>query len=193
MSHHHDELTRAVAAHYRRQRLSPERIATIVHNAPPRRRFPWPKLAAVACLVALAVGLHLHIHQRNFTDLVLTEIALYHREQLAPDVYADDYQALKAALDRVDFALNPPLAIRDRYQLVGGRYCSLLGHLAVQIKLRDPDSGGLHTLYTTALTERLAKVSNQDIRRDGVHIALWKERGVLFALARNGDGGLQQP
>ena len=67
--------------------------------------------------------------------------------------------------------------------MIGGRYCSIHGNLAAQVKIRARDSGRLLTLYATGLTPELANISRQETGHDDVRIKTWNEGGVFFGLA----------
>jgi len=84
---------------------------------------------------------------------------------------------------KLDFALFEPAAVKDRHlELVGGRYCTMSGCIAVQLKLNCP-KGREYTLYVVRLEGPLDRVPNSRMEIDGVAVQLWKERGVLLGLA----------
>ncbi|MCY4431585.1 MAG: hypothetical protein OXC11_14500, partial [Rhodospirillales bacterium] len=66
---------------------------------------------------------------------------------------------------------------------LGGRYCSIQGGLAAQLKLRDRGSGELYTLYANSLTPDLEADADTDIVYDYVGLTLGHRRDVFFALA----------
>ena len=181
------ELDSLIKAHYRRQRLTEDRVEAILERAKPGRaseRVWYLRVAALAAvLVAGFVFTHLHLIERDLTTRVLAEIAMNHNKRLAVEVAAADYDELQAAMDRLDFPIRPPAELRADYELIGGRYCSIHGKLAAQVKLRARDTGRLLTLYVTGLTPELANISRQDTVHDDVRIKMWSEGGVFFGLA----------
>ncbi len=181
------ELDSLITAHYRRQRLAEERVDTMLERARPGRaseRVWYQRVAAIAAvLVAGFVFTHLQLTERDLTTRVLAEIAMNHHKQLAVEVATADYGELQAAMDRLDFSIRPAAELRADYELLGGRYCSIQGKLAAQVKIRARDSGRLLTLYATELTPELANISRQETVHDAVRIKMWSESDVFFGLA----------
>ena len=114
---------------------------------------------------------------------VLAEIAMNHRKQLDVEVAAEDFSAIAGALDRLNFTVRPPPALGEAFVPVGGRYCSIQGALAAQLKLRHRETGATHTLYAAALTPALANLAEKETVFDGVSIRLWNDGEVFFGLA----------
>jgi anti-sigma factor RsiW len=120
------------------------------------------------------------------TERVLAEISMNHHKRLEVEVASDQYQVVQAGLGQLDFPILPTRKeLLKNYALVGGRYCSVQGGLAAQLKVRDRVSGELLTLYVTHLTDELERIDPLDANFDGVHIRLWQENGRFFALARD--------
>jgi len=67
--------------------------------------------------------------------------------------------------------------------LIGGRYCSIQGGLAAQLKVRSKASGKVATLYVTTLTDKLQRIKGQRVVQDNVDIHLWQQQGRFFGLA----------
>lgn len=181
------ELDSLIKAHYRRQRLTEDRVDAILERAKPSRaseRVWYLRVAALAAvLVAGFVFTHVQITEADLTTRVLAEIAMNHNKRLAVEVAAADYDELQAAMDRLDFPIQPPAGLRADYELLGARYCSIHGKLAAQVKIRARDTGRLLTLYATGLTPELANISRQETVYDDVRIEMWTEGGVFFGLA----------
>jgi len=66
--------------------------------------------------------------------------------------------------------------------MLGGRYCSIQGRLAAQIKLED-EAGRVLTLYQTRFSEAFEGISEQRCELDGIQVRIWREGGLLFGLA----------
>ena len=87
-------------------------------------------------------------------------------------------------LNRLDFALLPSdPTIRGTYTLLGGRYCSVQGALAAQLKVKNKKTGDVLTLYVTRLTKPLKSIASQTTTHDNVTIRLWIDNDRLFGLA----------
>ncbi len=122
-------------------------------------------------------------HQSNLTALVLEEIAMNHNKKLDAEYMETQPEILRVAMQRLDFPLNLPVDIQRDFQLVGGRYCSIQGGLAAQLKVRNRVSGAVSTLYVTELTEKLARIKEQHVLQGSVDIHLWQQQGRFFGLA----------
>jgi len=181
------EIDRLVRDYYREAKLPAARVDAILAAAP-RRSVParvwYVRIAALAAALVVAfASLHLYLVGRDTEARVLAEIAMNHKERLEVEVTAADFPGLDAALDRLAIRIRPPASLTAGYDLIGGRYCSIQGSLAAQIKLRDPASAAVHTLYATALTPQLAQLSNHTTVHDGVRITLWHDSEVFYGLA----------
>lgn len=179
-----NDLERLVRQYYGGQALSEDRVASLLAAVPRAdRRWQW-RLAASLAAVAIGFGaLHSYLQQRDVAELVLAEVAMNHSKRLEVEIASRDYAALQSKMNRLDFSLVPPEPVRAAHDLIGARYCSIRGNIAVQLKLRERSSGETVTLYVTELTPDLAKIAGRDAVRDGVHIRLWREEGLFYALA----------
>jgi hypothetical protein len=153
----------------------------------PWLRRPVAGLAWVASLLVMVMLVqffyHQQSHQSNLTALVLEEIAMNHNKKLDAEYRETQPEILRVAMQRLDFPLNLPVDIQRDFQLVGGRYCSIQGGLAAQLKVRNRVSGTVSTLYVTELTEKLARIKEQHVLQGSVEIHLWQQQGRFFGLA----------
>jgi len=145
-------------------------------------------MAGIAAVLLIAfVGIHTHLEREGLTARVVAEIAMNHRKDLGVEIASDQFQVVQEKLDKLDFPILPARQelIRN-YALVGGRYCSIQGALAAQLKIRDRISGELLTLYVTPLTGELEGIGELAEEVDGVHVRMWRENGRFFGLAGGG-------
>ena len=125
----------------------------------------------------------LHNPSISVGELVFEEVAMNHNKQLNVEFAISDYQVLAKAMSKLDFPLVPPTRFTPEYTLIGGRYCSIQGTLAAQLKVKIPNSHRVATLYITPLSERLERIGQQNISRNGVNMSLWHRNGLFYALA----------
>lgn len=180
----------AVRKFYSAQKLPEELVARIlaasdaVAGHPIRWR--WPQWLAAAALVLLLGGAGLWWRApMRVTARVAAEVARNHLKGSPPEVLADDFSVIEAALTKLDFPLAPSSAhpLPDRLTLVGGRYCSVQGVPAAQIRLLEPD-GNPCTLYVArSVGNRLASVRPGEYEAAGVRVRIWHDEGRLFAMA----------
>jgi len=151
------------------------------------RRVTPAYLAVAASLLLALLGSGVFLLQKNdSTDLgwlVAKEIAVNHNKHLAIEFPTGDYHELNRLMDKLDFSsvISKRLA-PGQYRLLGGRYCSIQGQLALQLKLQDR-AGNRYTLYQTPLSKMLTGIRQGEQLIDGVRITLWREAGLLLGLA----------
>jgi len=129
-------------------------------------------VAASLLLVLLGSGVFLlqPNHNADFSWLVAKEIAVNHNKHLAIEFPTGDYRELNRLMDKLDFSgvISKRLASGE-YRLLGGRYCSIQGQLAL--------------LYQAPLNKMLSGIQQGEQLIDGLHITLWREAGLLLGLA----------
>lgn len=114
---------------------------------------------------------------------ILREVALNHEKNLKVEFSAIGYSRLREQMGELDFALRSPQRVASgKLQVRGGRYCSIQGRLAAQIKLED-EHGRILTLYQTGFDERFSGLPELRTELNGVQVRVWREGNLLFALA----------
>jgi hypothetical protein len=177
-----------IREHYAGKSLSDQRVAEVLsegerlHGRGVRRYMP---IFAMAAVLVLAFLLHdRYLGSRALKDRVLAEIAMNHNKRLGVEVATGRFDFLQSKLDRLDFPISlPDPSLLDTHTLVGGRYCSIQGELAAQLKLRNVHSGEIRTLYITPSTEFLRTIEPQTFIHEGVQIHLWSSPARFFGLA----------
>jgi len=192
------DIDRSVKAYYEHTELSDEQLQKLAAmqessemfqqdedaSTIRRQRFSngWLRTMAAASIV-LALALIFVINPDSVTEQVAREVAMNHNKALTVEYPTNSYDVLSKEMDKLDFILRAPSAVLQQgLVLVGGRYCSIQGQLAAQIKLSDSD-GRIYTLYQTHSAEQLKSINAGQLQRDQVDIQLWEEQGLLFALA----------
>ena len=181
-----------IKKYYSSMSLPAEKVETILANSLRGRKSLFSryyKFAGIAALLLIGfIGLHLQLHKATMTERLLAEIAMNHQKRLNVEVSTDQYEVLQEKLNRLDFSIFPVKSeLIVNYTLLGGRYCSIHGGLAVQLKVREKASGEFMTLYVTKLTDKLEDITPLDAEFDGVRIRLWKEDNRVLALAKDAE------
>lgn len=185
--------------------LEPERLAQLLHmqirtaaqpTAPQRLSRPrrMALIAAFSVLVGALLGMFLNERTPSQTQamlaLIADEVAENHLALKPMELESGDLEAIRGYFTQLDFR---PLETRRLAALdarvLGGRYCTLGGGIAAQLRVRPPE-GGLRTLYQTRYDpERFGPVPSLDRGKPparrmarGMPVTIWVERGVLFAL-----------
>ncbi|VAX08122.1 hypothetical protein MNBD_GAMMA26-1749 [hydrothermal vent metagenome] len=116
---------------------------------------------------------------------VAQEIALNHNKQLVNEFEVNTFVELGTMMTKLDFAPIAARRMKDSgFRIIGGRYCSIQGHLAAQVQFVD-DQGKGATLYQTQLSGALAELTESEHVVDGVKVQLWQENGLIFGLAES--------
>jgi len=143
----------------------------------------WWASAVAACLLMVVLVAQSYYFQRSVSEMVLAEIAMNHNKHLDVEFPYNDYEVLRVAMNRLDFSLIPPARLPKQFVLVGGRYCSIQGKLAAQLKVKNNNTGSVSTLYVTALTDNLKKIDSERLVYDNVTIKLWQDESHFYGLA----------
>jgi anti-sigma factor RsiW len=188
-----DKLSAGLKDYYQSQSLSAQSVQQLLAQAEVSKPAAWwvrrPVIGlawAASLLVVVMAGqffYHQHSFQGDLTTLVLEEIAMNHNKRLNAEYVETRPDVLRTAMQRLDFSLELPEDIQRDFQLIGGRYCSIQGGLAAQLKVRSNRSGEVSTLYVTALTDKLQRIKEQRVAQGDVDIHLWQQQGRFFGLA----------
>ena len=141
---------------------------------------------AAVILLTIGVGLWLHISTDSVTHQVVAEIGHNHRQHGALVVESDQYAVVQAALTELDFPIRPR---RDEFVqdfvLVGGKYCTIQGLQAAQLKLNHSKSQIIHTLYVLPMGDNIKDVESGVYETNDVQVELWTDRMLVYGLARD--------
>ena len=182
-----DKIDQLVKTHYLSQQPDQEWLDAVL--ADKRQPIKVRRLLQIAAilLICVTVGVLYRIDSSQYTtDMVLLEVAMNHEKNLAPEVHATDYESIQKAMHKIRFQIKPPKQILADYNLIGARYCSVAGTLAVQLKLRHKSKFLVDTLFITTRTEGLATIGDERARVGDTNISLWSSPHLFFALATNG-------
>ena len=123
----------------------------------------------------------------SLTEAIAKEIARNHHKQEKVQFVARDYAELRKKMPKLDFPTIASARLDPKHlRLLGGRYCSIRGQIANQIKLKD-EKGRIHTLYETRVSDAVAGFTEGELQIDGLRISIWRESGLLFGLASPQD------
>lgn len=191
-----DKLDQQLRDYYQEQELPAAKVESIlesgemVHPSPSWWRSPRHVLPIAAAVVFALLGLGLLVTpmmappSQQLAYAVAKEVAKAHNKALAPEFVTHSYTTLQAQLHRVDFPLQPKAdALAAACTLLGGRYCSIQGELAAQLRLQDAATGTLYTLFVTKDTPQLETLKQSNRWVEGDNVRFWREGDRFFALA----------
>ena len=176
--------------YYRSKRLASHRITAIqasVRRTGRTRRVSYLVPAAAVVLLAIGIGLWTYMTtDSSLTHQVVAEIGHNHRQYGEMAVKSDRYGIVQAALGELDFPIRPRREelVQD-FVLMGGKYCSIQGSRAAQLKLSHRDSGIIHTLYVLPMTDDIKDVEPGVYETNGVQIELWTDQLLFYGLAHS--------
>lgn len=151
-------------------------------------------LAASLMVAALLLVFLQPVTQKDLIQEVAAEVVQNHLHLKPLEVESRDLNVLRNYFDRLDFR-----PVQSRYleqiglQLAGGRYCSLQGITAAQLRFNKLGSDQVHTLYQVSYDPKVfQKLPLYDQGEtpvstfaNGVKVTLWVEKGILFALTED--------
>lgn len=188
-----------VRGHYEAKSLRPEKMNEILREIAEvtpvsgnatgsmgRKQFnSWRWLAAAGVALALVIsGVWAWSGDDGLTRVVAREIAINHVKGLASDYPAEAFGDLSLMSDKLGFTPIEPSGLAERgLTLEGGRYCSVQGCMAAQLRVTD-ESGDSYTLYQVRPDERIAGLGPATATVDGVDVEIWSEAGLVMGLAR---------
>lgn len=174
-----------------------ENVGTI-EVAEPKRNWSRRYLAiAAAAIVILLLPLANQIQRSYRAETLITAIAMEVAEnhlKLKPlEIQSSDLREVLGYFDGLEFNLveSSSIAANPGDQLLGGRYCSIQGVDAAQLRVRSK-SGQLSTWYEATLpASSLNLIPNIDHGDSpetrylkGLLVRVWQENGVLFSEAK---------
>jgi hypothetical protein len=161
----------------------------------PRRRLApmgWWAVAAAAVVALIAILLLPRPGDPAWQlDQIARHVSHYHLQTPPLEVESDSLQAVRAALDRLDFQPVLPVAAESAWRLQGARHCTLLGGVASQLLFLAED-GQRITLYEAAYDPQrfgtLPVLAKREpplrVLHRGLEIRVWVEAGIVMAEVR---------
>ncbi len=166
------------------------------NSSPINRRF-WRQAAALCATLLLGVFLvwqTLAPSGPNYAQEIALEVAQNHLKLKPLDIAAHSMAEIQGFFTQLDFSpvssdlLEARFALPER-SILGGRYCSIKGFTAAQLRYRQSDDG-LSTLYEVPYDidafGPMPSVDQGEQPRElilkGLKISLWVEKGLLMAL-----------
>lgn len=185
------EIDKQLKDYYSQQNLSSDRVEDILASVKDIEvAIPWwrkrQSMLTIAAVVILTIFLSFfmgsHLGQRNeISYIIAQEVAKNHEKLLRPEVITSKYEEVQGYLTRMDVSIKPGKEFLQKFELIGGRYCSVQGELATQLKVRDLQSGRISSLYVCSdrKVQDVKPVTHQIKEHD---VEIWRETGRLFAL-----------
>ena len=143
-----------------------------------------------ACLLMLTLVVSFNLLNRPpLTDRIMHEIAYNHQKEMPIEIASNSLINIGDYLNKLEFPLISSNTLNKRdWQLLGGRYCSINGKLAAQLKIKNLNDDKTYTLYQAAIGGNIEQVLGTDREQmiKGINVSIWQEKGLLLGLAHSG-------
>lgn len=170
-------------------------------ESPARAWWRSPAVAAAVVLVAVAglfsIQQYESFRAQRLLESIAVEVADNHLKLKPLEIENPDLRQVLGYFEGLDFQLqaSPRITANPGDRLLGGRYCTIQGIDAAQLRVVAAD-GALSTWYEATLpAERLRLVPNlgdgespAEFLVRGVDIHIWQEHGIVFAEAKEATG-----
>lgn len=196
-----DPLRKQVKQHLDQVRLNDEQLSALEEmmarepgQAPVKTyRLRMPLAVAAMMFIAAVTAILLVQFPGKGTDempqLIAKEVVKNHLKLKPMEVTSASINEIRGYFSKLDFMpIESRFLASSGLQLIGGRYCSIQGVTAAQLRLKQGES--LQTLYQTEyLPETFGKLPRVDMGEQplsvysrGVRVEIWVEKDLLFAL-----------
>ena len=168
---------------YEKKSLSPEKMESLLSlqlelNKGRKKRLP---LLAGFVAASLVLFTFIQFNSAPLDQKIIAEVVYNHNKDMPPEVLSEDYQEVNQALDKLDFKIIKSQRLASHYKLIGGRYCSIQGKIAAQLKLLDRKTQKRVTLYQFKPSFKPIRAEGQ---KDGTTVKIWHEGELSFAIAK---------
>lgn len=161
-------------------------------NNPPSSRIKYWGIATALLVVSMSFILpQLRVVQTStMVQLIAEEVVANHMNLKPLELKTNKLENIRSYFTKLSFKpINSSLVTDLSSTLIGGRYCSLQGITAAQLRLQKSDRATLNTLYQTEYRKEVfgplpdigLKQSPITVYAKGIRVDVWVEKGVLFA------------
>lgn len=142
---------------------------------------------ALVLLVTLLISEKDDVQQR-----IALEVASHHIKLKPLDVETNSIEGIRRYFKTLDFLpVNSSLVNDAGLELIGGRYCSLQGISAAQLRVKKPGSNVVQMLYQAEYRKDVFDNMPQledgespvEVFVKGIKVKIWVEKGLLFVLS----------
>lgn len=195
-------LKKAIQDKFKNIRLSEKQLRNLQQPQDERQGYQpqtdglWQRLTNVAgiAIAALVLGIMATFYFMGsdlpMTQRIANEVVKNHLHLKPLEVKANTIVGVGRYFTQLNFKpINSKLLRQLPEQMIGGRYCSIQGITAAQLRLKQKN-GPLNTLYQTEyrykVFGKLPDVGRREkpieVFAKGIKVRIWVEKGVLFAL-----------
>lgn len=153
--------------------------------------YPFTMIGAVAAFMLVFFLTPYLQNQTGIQEKIAMEVVANHIKLKPLEIETSSLEGIRGYFKKLDFVpVNSQLVSQRGLVLIGGRYCSLQGNIAAQLRVKKPGTANVQTLYQTEykkdVFENMPTLEEGDKPVDiyvkGVKVTIWVEKGLLFAL-----------
>ena len=188
--------------HFNNKSLSSKQLNQLLvmqenHNGQKTTRdFFWYKTLSVASVLMLSVlGIYLinspYFSTQTLEQRIAEEVAGNHLKLKPLEISSNTMQEITAYFKQLDFSPVSPSSVKlSQQNLLGGRYCSIQGVTALQLRLMNNKTNKVQSLYETEYDKQVFKdfpelkegSKSLTVYVKGMKVDMWVEKDILFAL-----------
>ena len=156
----------------------------------------WLAVAAIIFISMLNALYFSMLPDELLEQRIGSEVAKNHINLKPLEIQTSSINAIRGFLTELDFLpVESSFLKGSTKNLIGGRYCSIQGITAAQLRLKDSKTGKIQSLYQTVYDKKvfhdlpLLKDGQKPITvySKGLAVDIWVEKDILFALTRESD------
>ena len=150
-------------------------------------------MAASVLVASLFISLQ-YFNNKIVLSQIAAEIAENHLRLDKVEFESDQFEMIAGHFDKLNFSPTLPDNVSElkSQNLLGGRYCSIHGSIALQLRYGESilDSATLYIASPKSgvkgeLEDQLSEYNNRyETRIDNVNVQLWYEQGLLYAISQ---------
>ncbi len=160
--------------------------------------FFLPGIFALMLVVSISVFFNTSLISTSpsLTQFIAQEAASNHLKQKPLEIKTSDISEIRNYFTELDFLpATPDFLTSGQQQLLGGRYCSIQGVTAAQLRLQADNQHPIQTLYEVEydpvafpnLPRLEANQSPVIEYAKGIKVKIWVEKDILFVLTAQDD------
>lgn len=158
--------------------------------------YPFAIAGAIVAFVLAFILSPYVIERGDVHERIALEVVTNHMRLKPLEIETSYIGDIRDYFNELSFLpVNSQLVGSAGLELLGGRYCSLQGVTAAQLRVKEQGSDTVQTLYQAEYRKEIFKNMPLleeggvpvDIYAKGIKVKIWVEKGVLFALTDLSD------
>ncbi|MBL4772231.1 MAG: hypothetical protein JKX98_01050 [Alcanivoracaceae bacterium] len=160
------------------------------------RKFIFAMVASIFIILIFSIfTTQINFQQDRLITQIASEVAKNHLKLKPLEVKSSQIAEVQNYFDKLDFLPISSLQFKRKNQvsLAGGRYCSIIGSIAAQLRYKK-ENGEIVTFYQTNYSDIFYGLPDITKGYDpiityarGLEVNIWIEKGLVMATVKNND------